>query len=237
MKKFTTSSVLGVLFTIGLINTAANLCATEQEVNDTLTYYDAFKLQVDNGVVEIPEGVETIDAQAFQNNANIQIVKLPSTVKYINQYAFYGCQNLQKVEVSKENQNEIDVGPYAFASCPELTTINMNNVREIGDYAFYGCVKLKFESKDFLPKAKRVGPYSFSYCHSLSEVQLPGSISSNIGDGAFSNCMSLNKIYVPGSVSTYVRDDKIFNGQHAQIKKAEIEILANKVRGGIRGSW
>lgn len=237
MTKSNISNILGALFTICVVNATGNLYATDQEVNDVLTYYDALQLQVNDGVVEIPEGVETIDAQAFQNNANIKIVKLPSTVKYINQYAFYGCQNLQKVEVSKENDNEIDVGPYAFASCPELTTINMNNVREIGDYAFYGCVKLKFESKDFLPKAQKVGPYSFSYCHSLTEVQLPESISSNIGDGAFSNCMHLEKIYLPGSVSKYVRDDKIFNGQHEQIKKAGIEIIAKKVRGGIRGSW
>lgn len=240
MTKSNISSILGILFTIGVVNSSGNLYATDQDVNDTFTALDAENLVVPaDGVAEIPEGVVTIDEGAFRGDKYIKEVRLPSTIKYIKNSAFAQCPKLKQVIFATEQglNNEIDIEEYAFASCPELTTINLNNVREIGDYSFYGCIKLKFDSKEFLPKVQKVGQYSFSYCHSLTEVQLPESISSNIGDGAFSNCMFLKKIYVPGNVRRYLRDDQIFNGQQEKIKKAEIELTVTKVRGGIRGSW
>lgn len=60
------------------------------------------------------------------------------------------------------------------------------NIRSIGDYAFYDMTSL--ESVDFKDAAvEAVGKYAFAFCKSLTEINLPASVSI-IEEGAFSSC-------------------------------------------------
>ena len=46
----------------------------------------------------IPEGVESIQGDAFENNKNLEYVKLPKSIQRIEQFAFSDCLNLKRVE-------------------------------------------------------------------------------------------------------------------------------------------
>ena len=61
-----------------------------------LTHYNG----AGGDVNDIPSGVETIAASAFENNQKITSITIPSNVKTVESSAFMGCQNLQSVDMS-----------------------------------------------------------------------------------------------------------------------------------------
>ena len=117
--------------------------------------------------IDIPYGVKTIEAEAFKNCQNLISVTMPNSVTSIGSYAFYGCRSLTSVTIP----NGVTViGDSAFDSCSSLTNVTIpNGVTVIGDRVFYGC-------------------------RSLTSITIPGSVTS-IGDSAFIRCTNLKTIY------------------------------------------
>ncbi len=70
--------------------------------------------------VELYEGLERIDADAFHECISLQRINIPSTVKEIGLGAFEGCSQLRNVELH-EGLERIDWN--AFRSCTSLTII------------------------------------------------------------------------------------------------------------------
>ena len=68
----------------------------------------------------IPDGVETIQRDAFRNQTGLFHIVIPSSVKRIGIYAFAGCTNLLEVWISDRVER---VEPGAFVRCRSLQRI------------------------------------------------------------------------------------------------------------------
>ncbi len=86
--------------------------------------------------LEIPEGVEKIQALAFANSSKTIAISIPDTVTYINEWAFAGNTKLEKIVFSK-NVNEIkeyvlnsahSLKEVIFPSNIEFRSANYNNL-------------------------------------------------------------------------------------------------------------
>ena len=55
--------------------------------------------------IEIPEGVEKIEYNAFYSCKNLKTIKLPSTLKTIDGTAFANCPKLSNIEIPESNKN------------------------------------------------------------------------------------------------------------------------------------
>mgnify|MGYP004512446357 FL=1 len=77
---------------------------------------DIFAERGDIVKVELPEGVEVIGNNAFENCANLEEVICPKSLKAIGAEAFADCVNLKKVEYGKD----VKVDASAFKGCYNL---------------------------------------------------------------------------------------------------------------------
>lgn len=205
--------------------------------------------------IVIPDGVELIPAEAFQNCRFLTKITLPKSVKYIGKEAFSGCKSITSVGLSKglvfieDNAfegcksltnvilpNELKtIGDSAFAYCDALNTITLpDSITNIKESAFLQCLSLDNVT---LPKnITTVNSYVFERCYSLTKVYIPEGVKS-IENNAFLNCDGLN-ITIPKSVINIAKDaikycnnvtvycyEGSFAHQYAQKKKWAIELL------------
>lgn len=90
--------------------------------------------------VSIPDTVEVIAEDAFEENDQIERVVIPDSVKQIDAFAFWGCDKLDTVVLGN---GLLEVGDYVFANCKGLEQITIpETVRSIGIQAFADCVNL-----------------------------------------------------------------------------------------------
>ncbi len=91
--------------------------------------------------VSIPDNVEVISSQAFEENDTIELVVVPNSVKRIDAYAFWGCDNLEKIVLGR---GLTQIGDFSFTNCHGLKDITIpENVNYIGIQAFADCVNLE----------------------------------------------------------------------------------------------
>lgn len=90
--------------------------------------------------VSVPDTVEVIGKNAFEDNVNVELVVLPNSVEKIESYAFWGCDNLDTVVLGR---GLTSVGDYAFAGCGGLKQMSIPaNVTSIGVQAFADCANM-----------------------------------------------------------------------------------------------
>lgn len=90
--------------------------------------------------VSVPDTVEVIGKNAFEDNIKVELVVLPNSVIRIEEYAFWGCDNLDTVVLGK---GLTSVGDYAFAGCKGLKEMSIpSNVTSIGVQAFGDCMNM-----------------------------------------------------------------------------------------------
>ena len=88
----------------------------------------------------IPDGVTSIDYEAFSGCTSLTSVVIPDSVTSIGYGAFYYCTSLTSVTIP---DSVTSIGSYAFENCGSLTSVTIpGSVTSIGDYAFYNCYKL-----------------------------------------------------------------------------------------------
>lgn len=126
---------------------------------------------------QIPSFIEEIEDRAFAYS-DIQNVKIPDKVLMIKDMT--------------------------FTKCIHLTSIDLNNVKQIGDFAFHSCINLK--SIELPQGCKEIGISSFSSCSNLIDVKVPSGI--KIKHQAFEHCYKLKSIELPGDV--ILEGDHIF---------------------------
>jgi hypothetical protein len=86
---------------------------------------------------------------------------------------------------------------FAFAFCPNLKSINLENVETIGSCAFYQCTALeRVESACSL-----IEDSAFQNCKSLTTVKLTGDL--EIYASAFAGCSKLVEITLPSSIEYF----------------------------------
>ena len=105
----------------------------------------------------------------------------------IGEYAFAMCSALEEVIL---NENITNIPKYAFASCENLTTIDLSKVQTVGEYAFMETAKL--ESVD-LSAATKLDKYAFVNGAALASVTLKLE-GTDLEEGAFAYCRMLTDV-------------------------------------------
>lgn len=161
--------------------------------------------------IELPEGLTTLDYNAFSYCTSLSSVKIHGKVERISPYSFYKCSNLQKVELA-EGIKFIDNQAFYYCDCLQsinfpstLTSIGNESFREtdlreinipgsvenIGNYAFYRNKNLK--KLTFGEGLANIGANAFSACESIDSIVCPSTLRT-IGDATFSGCKNLKQI-------------------------------------------
>ena len=139
--------------------------------------------------------VTKIGEYAFQGSA-VTSVSMPEGIISIDHNAFKGCQNLESVTLP---ESLTTLGSYAFYSCKLLKTIKIpSGVTAIPSSCFYECSSL--ESVTIPEGVTTIGDYAFGYCN-LNALTLPESLE-KIGDYAFADNYSLKSVNIPAKVKT-----------------------------------
>lgn len=173
----------------------------------------------------IPESARVVNYSAFCLCRNLRSVTIPGSLSSIGEYAFYGCENLNSVKVDGQvdyidyyafgdnpslvsltvNGSVNLIGYAAFVDCHNLTTVALNDVREIDYFAFNSCESLNAVT---IPASTRnIGYGAFAYCTSMSDLTFMGDDTS-IDEGAFYCCPSLEEITLPRNLTAL--SDSVF---------------------------
>ncbi len=164
----------------------------------------------DSGLKSIDlEGIETINAYAFQNTKLEKLV-IPATVTSLVAYPgsnkdhliFADCSELQSVTFETDpatgKAGVTDLGIGMFQNCPKLTQVVLaDGIIDFGDDTFVGCSQLQIT----LPESvELLTPYlvDFLFHDKGNEITVPDQIK-YIGDKAFQNAR-FTKINLPDGV-------------------------------------
>ncbi len=82
-----------------------------------------------DSVVNIPDHVKQIGAEAFSGHMGITAVNIPDSVTVIGEGAFSGCRNLKTVNGGRQLKK---IGDRAFQNCPLSQIVISQSVEEIG---------------------------------------------------------------------------------------------------------
>lgn len=177
---------------------------------------NAFDNRSLTGPLVLPEGLDSIGKEAFQQNY-ITEVTIPESVRGIGQAAFYDNQYLLSATL---NNNMETIARSLFNYCRKLAVVHGGkNVKNIAYRAFYGCDSLR-NIKDVVPvtidreafsncrklenfnfsRIKSIGYESFYLCYSLKEADL--TTLTSIEDRSFCACTSLKKVTFGNDITT-----------------------------------
>lgn len=93
------------------------------------------------GTFVIPEGVTTIDSDAFGKCDKLTNVSIPESVTIIHNGVFYFCTSLTNITIP---EGVTDIQPSTFSGCTQLTYVVIpKSVKYIWLEAFYVCTSLK----------------------------------------------------------------------------------------------
>jgi hypothetical protein len=176
------------------------------------------------GELVIPNGVISIQGEAFENYIRLTSVRLPSSVTSIDGYAFAGCSGLTDISASAAIAATIakrcgspaysvtitsgeTIGSYAFSDCNGLTSVTIpDGVTSIDGYAFYGCSGLT--SVTIPVSVTSIGNYAFNYCRELTSIDYQGT---KAQWGAISKGSTWN--YNTGNYTVHCTDGDIAKGE------------------------
>ena len=212
----------------GIGNSAFSGCTslTTIEIPNSVTSigWQAFAGCIGLKSIEIPNSVTNIEGYAFYGCTGLPT---ENNLRYADTYLVEAVDKSLFSYTIKEGTKW--VGTRAFEGCTVLTSIEIpNSVKSIGYDAFYGCTSLPvidniryadtylieavdraFSSYTITEGTKWIGGGAFSYCTSLTSIEIPNSVT-NIEGGAFDSCCSLISINIPNSVTNI--GDGAFSG-------------------------
>ena len=151
--------------------------------------YNAFDNCVKLETINLPDGLSRIQECAFWNCQSLIRISLPTNLQTLEAYSFYGCDNLTELVLSKTE---------GLAEAFDLTNINKITIREgitaLAESAFEHCTSL---DEIHLPTTlTNIRPYAFYDCTALQQIAIPDAVVS-IGENAFEGCTSLMELTLP----------------------------------------
>ena len=143
----------------------------------------------------IPENIESIGVNCFENTTGFNQVKFPTNLKYINDFAFY---NTQITELDIPGSVKI-VTRGAFQFCDELKTVKLNEgVEELEATCFAGC-------------------------EMLHDISLPDSLRT-IGESVIIGWNNIETIRIPKNVTYIGRRNFSFNFMDSKLKEVDFDM-------------
>jgi len=134
----------------------------------------------------IPEGVTSVEAQAFDRCERLTRIAIPSSLTYMAEWAFAGCPNLTALDVAPANPAYRSTDGVLFDISGAI--LMQYPLGRTGDYG--------------VPQGvARIG-YAFAGCHGLTQVTIPASVVT-IDEYSFSGCPSLGAIDVDPLSDSY----------------------------------
>jgi hypothetical protein len=139
--------------------------------------------------ITLPDGLTTIDDDAFSYCSNLKEVTLPNSLTTIGDNAFDSCTSLKEISIP---DSVTSIGIEAFEGCSELRKVKLSNsLTEISENMFVWCYRLyeitipdsvttiskgAFNNSGLMsitiPKnVTSIGDYAFNYCPKLVEVK------------------------------------------------------------------
>lgn len=151
--------------------------------------------------VVLPEGIETIDSDAFNFCTKLRKFNFPETLKVIGHGAFKGCFFLETVILPKTMK---EISDYAFYEAGIKQLILPENVNFVGTEVFAGT---DIETTD-IPENFTLNSAMFEKCQKLHSINLLGS-HITIPERCFCNCINLTEIDI---TKTALIKDEAFRG-------------------------
>lgn len=145
--------------------------------------------------VSMPEGITSIDYNAFSECQNLESVTLPESLTTLGYSAFKACKLLKTIKIPS---GVTAIPDQCFDGCSSLESVTIpEGVTAIGDYAFGSCNLNALTLPESLDK---IGGYAFTGNKSLKSVNIPAKVKT-IETQAFNSC-GLTELVIPEGVQT-----------------------------------
>lgn len=133
------------------------------------------------GAYTLPDSVQEIGANVFNNNGNLTSITLSANLTSIGESAFQECEMLTEVifESGSSAGGTLAIGKKAFFHSTSLVSVTLPEGKTeitIGDEAFAGCAGLK--TMVFPEGVTSIGHAALHFCRALTSVSLPASLKS-----------------------------------------------------------
>ena len=192
-----------------------------------------------NASFTVPNGVTTIDREAFSGCDSLEAIEIPNSVTSIGRYAFENCNSLESIEIP----NSVEVmGEWAFYGCDSLTTIYCKvNSRPSAWNSYWnsGCsAEVIWDGNTYtiIDGIKYLlttmgSAQVVEYSSSITTANIPSSITYNgdtyavtsIGASAFLGCTSLQSVVIGDSV------ENIFMRAFSECTSLQSVVIGNSV--------
>ena len=178
----------------------------------------------------IPDHIEIIGDQTFENCEKLKKIYIPASVKEIGRHIFYGCFALEEIVVSKDNEFYYSQNGVLYSrdgtllhypkSKKDTSFIVPDNIIKINAYAFYENKKLK--NLTLGNNVSEIGRRAFA-CSHIETINIPSKVKI-IEKDVFLDT-SIKELYMPESLE-YIEMDSGTAGNINPFK--DMQILVDK---------
>ena len=145
--------------------------------------------------VSMPEGIISIDYNAFKGCQNLESVTLPESLTTLGSYAFYSCKLLKTIKIPS---GVTAIPSSCFYECSSLESVTIpEGVTTIGECAFQSC---NLNALTLPESLEKIGDYAFADNYSLKSVNITAKVKT-IESNAFHNC-GLTDLVIQEGVQT-----------------------------------
>ena len=174
--------------------------------------------------VDMPNGIERINDEAFKGCTSLQEINLPDSVNYIGWYAFADCTGLKHAYLGNGVKT---LKPNAFMDCSGIMSVELgDSLEEIGSEAFSGCSSSLWTEITIPSSVTSIGSEAFNGCKVIirweenpaiteikqatfegyagTSIEIPEGVRS-LGKNVFKDCPYLHTITFPNSLESIER--------------------------------
>lgn len=167
--------------------------------------------------VVLPEGIETIDSDAFNFCTKLKKINFPETLKVISYGAFDKCFSLKTVILPKVMK---EINNYAFYTAGIKHLTLPEKVSSVGIKVF---AKTDIETTD-IPESFTLGSEMFAGCQKLHSVNLKGS-HITIPERCFCDCINLTEIDI--TKTALIRNEAFCGCQNLSVSTIPADTLVS----------